>query len=124
MEGDDARQSEDWAAVADAVKDRSAERGLTQQELAGKANVSLSTVQELWRGQPRKRHPRTLAAVSRALGWPDNHLGAVLGREAPTEGVPQPGQGDLRDELASIKDEMAQLMRRLDALGQRLEERP
>lgn len=123
MEGDDARQSEDWAAVADAVKDRAAERGLTQQQLASKANVSLSTIQELWRGLPRKRHPRILAAVSRALGWQDSHLGAVLNREAPTEGAPQPGQGEFRDELVAIKDEMAQLMRRLDALGQRLEER-
>lgn len=123
MEGDDARQSGDWVAVADAVKDRAGKRGLTQQELAVKANVSLSTVQELWRALPRKRHPRTLVAVSRALGWPDGHLGVVLNGKTPAEGAVQPGSGDLRDELAAIKDDMAQLMRRLDALGQRLEER-
>lgn len=69
---------QDWDAVAKAISDRIAELGIRQRDLADRANVGLSTVQELvnnWK--PRKRNPKTLAAISEALGWPPGKIQAV-----------------------------------------------
>lgn len=124
MGGDDARQGEDWAAVAAAVKARAAEKGLTQQDIATKAGVSLSLIHEIAGGKERKRPRRTLVVISRALDWPDDHLGRVLKGHPPAEGDVRPGDVDVQEELRAIREDMAKLMRRLDALGGRLEERP
>lgn len=124
MAGDDARESGDWAAVADVVKSRAAELQLTQQTLASRAGVSLATVQELWKGLPRNRQPRTLHAVAKALERPTEYLLEVLNGKPPVEPEARLGGVEVQDELRAIREDLAKLMRRLDALGDRLEEGP
>ena len=73
-----------WAAVADAINTRLAELKMTQQELAQRSGVSVATLRQLQRNyQPKRRNPRTLAAISEGLRWPAHHLSRVLEGVAP-----------------------------------------
>jgi len=75
---------EDWPMVARAITDRMRELRLSQQQLAARAGISTATIRVLQRAGGRRAHDETLAALSRALGWPDDYLLAVLlGRPVP-----------------------------------------
>lgn len=104
----------DWDAVARAIDARMRELDLTQAELAVRADVAPETVRELRNNlKPRRRNPRTLAAISEALDWPPGHLASVLaGGES----------SDSRAEDAeSMRAELASLWQAVDGLSQRLE---
>ncbi|MFD7661036.1 multiprotein-bridging factor 1 family protein [Streptomyces sp. NPDC059788] len=59
----------DWRRLADAIKRARESAGMTQVDLAKRADMSESSVQNLESGLPRTRIPRTLAKVEEALGW-------------------------------------------------------
>lgn len=108
--------AKDWEAVAAAIRARLDELDMTQAELAQRAGVAQETVRELRNNlQPRRRNPRTLAAVSEALDWPQDHLATVLRGEEPAD-----GEGGEPDELASIKDELTSIAGRLTDIAGRL----
>jgi transcriptional regulator with XRE-family HTH domain len=70
---------ENWPAVAAALGARMDACRLSQQELASQAGVSVATLRVLQRGAGERRvQNTTLAAVSRALGLPGDHLLRVL----------------------------------------------
>jgi len=70
---------ESWAAVARAISDRVRELGWRQRELAERSHVSVAVVREIQRHTvERRRSPRTLQALSVALGWEPEHLDRVL----------------------------------------------
>ena len=69
---------EDWGAVAAVVNERMAARRVGQQELAQLSGVSVSTLRQVQHGAGRRVQNKTLAAISRALGWPDDHLSVIL----------------------------------------------
>lgn len=76
--------SEDWAAVAAAIKRRVNELGWRQRELAQRSHVSQATVREIQHHTvERRRSARTLEALSVALGWHPQHLAAVLHHRRP-----------------------------------------
>lgn len=109
--------AKDWAAVSEVIKRRLSELDMTQQELSHKANVAPMTVRELQNNlQPRRRNPRTLAAVSEALGLPPEHLAAVLDGEKPAD--PDAGDPVLR-QLDEIKAALTSITERLDAVERR-----
>lgn len=113
-------EGEDWAAVAHALNERMASRRIGQQDLATASGVSVSTLRQLQHGVTGRRvQNKTLAAVARALGWPDDHLVRTLLREeapADTQG-PTGGQvKQLRAELDALRAQVAEMGRRLDAL--------
>jgi transcriptional regulator with XRE-family HTH domain len=87
-----------------------AEAGWTQQRLSEASGVSVATIREVCHGRARRRHPRTLAALSEALGWPAGHLDGIL-----TGQHPEPGS----DALAAVWAELAAIRARLDALERR-----
>jgi ribosome-binding protein aMBF1 (putative translation factor) len=61
---------ENWAAVAQAISGRVRELGWRQRELAERSHVSVAVVREIQRHTvERRRSPRTLEALSVALGW-------------------------------------------------------
>ena len=101
--------AENWAAVAAALRERLDERGMTMTDLAARSGVSLTTVRELVHVlNTRRRQPRTLSALSTALGWPVDHLGTVLrGRT-----VTAPPAND----LAAVRRELRDLRQRVEAL--------
>ncbi|WP_219420273.1 XRE family transcriptional regulator [Pseudonocardia nigra] len=110
--------AKDWDAVAAAIKARLAEIDMTQAELAARAGVALMTVRELQHNlQPRRRNPRTLAAVSEALGWPADRLSRILEGE-PVAAVD--ADDPVLAELDSVKEDLSAIVRRLDAIERRL----
>lgn len=106
----------DWDAVAAAIQARLSELDMTQADLAARAGVASETVRELRTNlRPRRRSPRTMSAISEALGWPPNHLAQVLGG----------GQVELADvpaavELGEITEELAAITARLTDIAARL----
>ncbi|WP_232425245.1 helix-turn-helix domain-containing protein [Pseudofrankia inefficax] len=77
-------EGEDWEAVARTLNRRMATCRIGQQALADAARVSASTVRALQRGSTDRRvQNSTLTAISRALGWRDDHLLRVLLAEPP-----------------------------------------
>ncbi|CAM00470.1 hypothetical protein SACE_1139 [Saccharopolyspora erythraea NRRL 2338] len=110
--------AKDWDAVADVIATRMDELELTQQQLAQRAGVSLQTVRELQHNlQPRKRTPRTLQAMSSALGLHPDHLATVLSGGRPINAAVDDGAGA---ELLAMKAQLADLSRRLEAVEQQL----
>jgi transcriptional regulator with XRE-family HTH domain len=96
--------SEDWLAVGDAVSSRMRERGITQKQLAERSKVSPATIRQIQHHNGSRKHgPRTLEALSDALGWPSQYLDNVLNGR---------GQQETADEMA--------LLSRLSALEQQL----
>ncbi|KAA1030128.1 helix-turn-helix transcriptional regulator [Pseudonocardia sp. EV170527-09] len=75
----------DWQAVASAMNTRMAELDVTQVDLSRRSGVSVATLRTLQSGESRRRSPRTLSAVSEALGWPSGHLTAVAEGRPPQE---------------------------------------
>jgi transcriptional regulator with XRE-family HTH domain len=111
--------AKDWDAVAAAIRARMAEIDMTQADLAARAGVALMTVRELQNNlQPRRRNPRTLAAVSEALGWPSDQLARIMeGQQAPDVDQDDP----VLAELEAVKEDLTAVFRRLDAIERRLE---
>jgi transcriptional regulator with XRE-family HTH domain len=103
--------SEDWAAVANAIKERVNELGWRQRELAQRSHVSQAIVRELQHHTvERRRSARTLEALSVTLGWHPQHLVAVLHGRTP----PEPGE--------PISDNDVTVSSRLDIIDERLSE--
>ncbi|WP_241835234.1 helix-turn-helix domain-containing protein [Pseudofrankia asymbiotica] len=64
---------------------------ITQTELARRADVSVATLRVLQHGTGQRRTTdATLAAVSRALGWPERHLLQILLQRPPADVNPEP----------------------------------
>lgn len=110
----------DWDAVARAIDERLVGLDMTQAELASRAGVALETVRELRKNlRPRRRNPRTLAAISRALGWEPGHLAQVLnGDGVAAENAPAVTTSDLdalRQAYADLADRVTAIERRLDS---------
>lgn len=99
--------SKDWQAVADAINTRLAELDMTQAELASKSTVSPATLREIQHGVGKKRSPRTLAAISEALGWPSRHLDDVASGDAELGGQDRVSQ--LEASLAELTERVARI---------------
>jgi transcriptional regulator with XRE-family HTH domain len=96
-----------WAAVGRAITRRLGEQDMQQKELAVESGVSVATIREILRGKKRRRSPRILRDISKALGWPDNHLAEVLqGRQpdlqSPETEVPDGEPADFLARLAFV----------------------
>lgn len=79
------RDPQVWARLGQAFAAARKTQGLTQEELADQAGVSLGSVQRAEAGSvPKSRIPITLHPIAKALGWPDSAVDDVLeGRDAP-----------------------------------------
>ena len=94
--------ADDWVAVGKAVSARLDELGMTQLELAAKSKVSPATIRELQYNKfARRRHPRTLEAISTALDWPAGYLNEVLAGEKA-----QPHDDERDDRVLRVLDEI------------------
>jgi hypothetical protein len=103
----------DWGVVAQALRQRLGELGMTMTDLAAKSRVSLFTVRELVHNTaPRRRQPRTLRALSEALAWPANYLGDLLAGQEP-----QPFPDETSDPVLLALDEIRQS---LESIKQRV----
>jgi transcriptional regulator with XRE-family HTH domain len=102
---------EDWVAVARAISNRIRELGWRQRELAERSHVSLAVVREIQRHTvERRRSPRTLQALSVALGWEPEHLDWVL------KGHLQRAGGHTAPDNAALFSRLGSVERRLDEI--------
>jgi DNA-binding Xre family transcriptional regulator len=107
---------EDWAAVAAALNARMARDRVTQTELAHRADLSVATLRSLQHATGRRATDATLAAVCRALGWPDQHLLHVLLGETPPTPVDQPPPAPLpRESANATAREIVAILRRMES---------
>ena len=83
----DTATGEDWQAVAAALNDRMTACRVSQQELSQKCGISVATLRAIQHGSRGRRvQNKTLAAIARALDWPDDRLIRMLVRaESPTD---------------------------------------
>ena len=109
---------EDWAAVARAISGRVRELGWRQRELAGRSHVSVAVVREIQRHTvERRRSPRTLQALSVALGWEPEHLDGVLkGRSQQSGNHASPDLAAVWSRLDSFDLRLAELAKLLAEL--------
>jgi transcriptional regulator with XRE-family HTH domain len=109
---------ENWAAVARAISDRVRELGWRQRELAERSHVSVAVVREIQRHTvERRRSPRTLEALSVALGWEPEHLDRVLkGRAQRAGSHTAPDGAALGSRLDSLELQLAQVVKLLTEL--------
>ena len=113
--------TEDWVAIANAIKERVNELGWRQRELAQRSHVSQAIVRELQHHTvERRRSARTLEALSTALDWHPRHLAAVLkGQRVPDIGEPvSRSDDDVPGILAAIEYRLTQIETRLGAIDQ------
>ena len=102
-----------WADVAKVVNDRMNERGITQRELAERSGVSVATLRKIQGGGEQQRTRATLANISRALGFSDDHLWRVSHGETPATAGSDSG-------LMALRADLADLARRVEALESRM----
>jgi transcriptional regulator with XRE-family HTH domain len=106
--------SEDWLAVGDAVSSRMREFGMTQKRLAERSKVSPATIRQIQHHNGSQRHgPRTLEALSEALGWPSQYLDNVLNGR---------GQQEITDQRA-LESRVSALEQRMNKLSVVFEQR-
>lgn len=106
----------DWAAVARAINQRMAELDIGQTELIKRSRLAKQTVSEIQNDSRRRnRSPRTLEAISTALGWNPGYLAAVLeGRTPPAPDEPHARSAD------DITGRLDVIEYRLDAVVEQL----
>ncbi|MCX4622840.1 multiprotein-bridging factor 1 family protein [Streptomyces albogriseolus] len=76
-----------WARLGGALRESREREGLTQAELAQRADVSVKSVQDAEAGKvPKSRMPYTLAPIAKALGWSAGSVDSVLAGEEPPAG--------------------------------------
>jgi transcriptional regulator with XRE-family HTH domain len=74
----------DWTRLADAIRARRTDLGLTQAQLATKAGVATLTVRNLEGGRQFTRIAPSLVLVENALGWEAGSARSVLEGGEPT----------------------------------------
>lgn len=94
---------QDWKRLADAIRKAREAAGMTQTDLAQRADIATGSVQNLESGRPRTRMPQSLAKIEEVLGWePGSGIAIVRGAasrprkvgEEPAQ-TPEPGRSDL-----------------------------
>lgn len=101
--------------LGDLITQRMRALDISQQELSRRSGVSVSTLRRLQRGFEQRRNPATLAAISKALEWPENYLRGD-----------QPGSSssDLESRVVALEGEvrsMRNTLRESDPAGRRSE---
>lgn len=81
---------EDWQGLAEAVRQRRDELGISQEEVAFAGGPSTATMYLLETAGQSRYRGKTLASLERALGWPHGTVRAILRHEPPPAPRPAP----------------------------------
>jgi len=79
-----------WEKLGQQVRDRRAELGLTQAEVAERGGPSVETLRALENNRSKRLSPRVRRALERVLQWETGSIDAVLDGGAPTLARPRP----------------------------------
>ncbi len=110
-----------WLAVADAIKERRDEIGITQLEGVARAggHVGASTWSHLERGDKNSYERAKLRAVSRALGWSADSIERVIAGQLPVETTETGQEQELVARLYRVEETLRELLRRFQLLEER-----
>jgi transcriptional regulator with XRE-family HTH domain len=113
--------SERWEAVAEAIKDRRDELGMTQAEgvIRAGGHVGSSTWSLLERGQKTSYERGKLRAVSRALGWSFDSIERMIGGQPPIDATESSREQELTARLYRVEETLRELLRRFQLLEER-----
>lgn len=76
-----------WARLGQAIKQARLALGLSQEQVAKRAGVSIASVHTVESGKvPRSRMPYTIGPLAHVLGWPPGAVDAVLSGQDPPGG--------------------------------------
>jgi DNA-binding Xre family transcriptional regulator len=118
-------EGEDWSAVATALNERMATRRVGQQELATLSGVSVSTLRQVQHGAGRRVQNKTLAAISRALDWPEGYLADVLLTGRHREPLERLDADDtVLEALHRVEERLREMSQQLAALHARINDPP
>lgn len=104
---------ETWERLAERIRERRLELGLTQTQLARDAQASDRTIGALERAEQARYHAATLRSVAVALGWTPDSVERILAGDEP---VDAPSRDPNVDLLPLIFD----LQRRVEVLEREL----
>lgn len=76
-------ETADFERLAERVRARRHELGLTQSALATDAGATDRLIRSIELGEERNRHPGTLRAIAAALGWTPDSIDRILAGEEP-----------------------------------------
>lgn len=76
-------ETADFERLAERVRTRRHELGLTQSALASEAGATDRLIRSIELGEQRNRHPGTLRAIAAALGWTPDSIDRILAGEEP-----------------------------------------
>src|SRR5262245_25995199 len=116
----------DPVAFADLLVELRVERGLSQEDLAADAKVSVRAISDLERGVTRRPHRDTIRALAAALGLPGEdraRFERLARRVAPQTVRPAPAQASLPSPPTSLPGrdaDLAALLRLVRGPGVRL----
>jgi transcriptional regulator with XRE-family HTH domain len=79
-----------WEKLGQQVRDRRAELGLTQAEVAERGGPSVETLRALENDRSKRLSPRVRRALERVLQWETGSIDAVLDGGVPTPTRPRP----------------------------------
>lgn len=124
-----------WQVVADAMRDRREELGITQQEAIqrSEARVSSSTWSNLERAAKTSYERSKLRAVCRALGWSSDSIERIIAGQEPSpleaddvvtalrqrrveEVATRDSLRDVLHELQGLRRDVASLLSRIEAI--------
>jgi len=120
-------ETQDWAAVTDAIRKRMRELKYSTAHLARESGLSETTVRYL--GKSLSGHNRsTLVALSAVLRWRYDHLVNILhGEPEKNVHIKRRTEDDiqrlLREEFTPVKEQLASLAETLNAINRKLQGR-
>lgn len=104
-------ETADFERLAERVRERRHELGLTQAALAAKAGATDRLIRSIELGEERSRHPATLRSIAAALDWSPDSIERILAGEGP-EAV-KPLTPDQEERLMTLERELADLREHL-----------
>jgi hypothetical protein len=99
-----------WTAVGDAITARLDEISLQQKDLSTMSGVSVATIREIQGGKDRRRGPRILRDISKALDWPDDYLSDLLHGRNPdqrSQETPEPEASAAQPDPSAFLNKLA-----------------
>ncbi len=103
-----------WARVAEQVKARREDLGLTQRELAAAVGTTDRYISAIERAERDTYQQKTLRAIARALGWQSGSIDLILAGGDPVPAAEPAESLSIEDRVAALEVELAALRQIVD----------